>query len=515
MADKSNPYGAKSARKGIKNQLLARIVQAGAGFLIALITVRVMSIPDYASYVTVIAAGTVLGSLSMFGLDRAAFRYVPEARLAANPLNLKRMVDRLRQARLGLMILFGIGIAATWRWIGPMFELDSVSMLVPVLAFGVVHAMGQFSGIILQSLMLQRAIRDATSITWITRLAVLVIVVLFLKPLTALVAIWITIGSEALGLAWMAAKTRRHLQELVAADNVLAQGSWLPDWKRIRTFAVQNYLMGQSAMAAQPKLQTLVAAALLPQEAVAAFGFFRHLSDQFARVLPFHMFRTVIEPVLIGRYQATKDFGQLNTVVSAILKINLLVSLPVAVWLWLAGAPLVSLLTGGKFTDYVWILALLVLSLVPTTQRTLQVIAVNAVDRSASLIPATIVASVVTLVAVWSQIPRVGLLALALSDIVFAAFFGVVVVRLMRRAGYMYRPDWRSLIKMYVLATGVALAVGMLLQLPGPLPGIWKSIGLGLTTGLLFLVGNYVWKPFTDPERDVLRRILPVRWFPF
>lgn len=515
MADKPKLYGAKSARRGIKNQLLARVIQAGAGFLIALITVRVMSVADYATYVTVIAAGTVLGSLSMFGLDRAAFRFVPEGRLAAHPLDLARMIDRLRQARLGLMILFGIVVAAGWRWIGPLLQLHSSALLAPVLAFGVVHAMGQFSSIILQSLMRQRVIRDATTITWMTRLAVLASVALIFKSLTAATAIWITVGSEALGLAWMALQTYRHLRALKSTDAGRALGAWVPDWKRIRKFAVQNYLMGQSAMTAQPKVQMLVAAALLPHEAVAAFGFFRQLSDQFARLLPFHMFRTVIEPVLIGRYQATKDFEQLNAVASAILKVNLLVSIPIAVWLWLAGAPVVSLLTGGKFIEYAWILALLVLSLVPTTQRTLQVIAVNAVDRSAALIPATIVASLVTLAAVWSQIPRFGLVALALSDMVFAAVFGFVLVRLMRRDGYMYRADWVSLAKMYILAVVVASVMAQSIKTLGAVPALWRSIGVGLATGALFVLGNALWKPFSGSERDILKRILPFKWFPF
>jgi O-antigen/teichoic acid export membrane protein len=515
MADKSNPYGAKSARKGIKNQLLARIIQAGAGFLIALITVRVMSIPDYASYVTVIAAGTVLGSLSMFGLDRAAFRYVPEGRLAAHPLDLTRMVDRLRQARLGLMILFGIGIAATWRWIGPMFQLDSAALLVPVLAFGVVHAMGQFSSIILQSLMLQRAIRDATTITWMTRLAVLVAVVLVLKSLTAALAIWITIGSEALGLAWMAIKTRRHLKVLSAAESDKALGAWPQDWHRIRVFALQNYAMGQSSSAAKPKVQTLIAAAFLPQESVAAFGFFRNLSDQFARLLPFHMLRTVIEPVLIGRYQATKDFGQMNSVVSAILKTNLLVSLPIAVWLSLAGAPAVSLLTGGKFMDSVWVLALLLLSLVPTTQRTLQVICVNAIDRSVVLIPATIVASLVTIGLVWSQIPRFGLIALVLSDFVYALAFSSLIVRAMRGGGFAYRTDWVGLGKMYAVAAICAIGAIATMHAVSRIPSVWTSIAFAIAILLAFLVGNWVVRPFTDAERAVIQRVSPVQKLPF
>jgi len=515
MADKSNPYGAKSARKGIKNQLLARVIQAGAGFLIALITVRVMSIPDYAIYVTVIAAGTVLGSLSMFGLDRAAFRYVPEGRLNAHPHDLTRMVDRLRQARLGLMILFGICIAAGWRWIGPMFQLNSASLLMPVLAFGVVHAMGQFSGIILQSLMLQRAIRDATSITWMTRLAILVGVVIVLKSLTATMAIWITVGSEALGLSWMAVMTRRHLKALAGQESERVRGAWPENWSRIRVFALQNYAMGQSSSAAKPKVQTLIAAALLPQEAVAAFGFFRQLSDQFARLLPFHMLRTVIEPLLIGRYQATKDFGQMNAVVSAILKTNLLVSLPVAVWLWLAGAPAVSLLTGGKFMDSAWVLALLLLSLVPTTQRTLQVICVNAIDRSAALIPATVVASLTTIGLAWSQIPKFGLIALVLSDFVYALFFSIFIVRAMRSRGYPYRTDWAGLSRIYAIAAALAGIVILINVMFGHVSSPWPSIAAGLAMAGVFFGICAIWKPFTAEERDILRRVLPVRWFPF
>lgn len=506
-----NPYGARSARRGIRNQLAARIIQAGASFAVMLITIRQLTVGEYAFYVTAVAAGTVLGSVSLFGMDRVAFRYIPEGRLSAHPGDLARLLDRLRQLRLALVVGVSLVVAAAWKWIGPLFELHDFRALWPVLCYSIVHAMSQYSAVVMQSLMLQRDLRNATTITWSARFMTLLIVVAVVDMFTALWALWITIASEALGLFWMATKTHGHVVELRTQPSDVPSGVWPRTWSEIYRFGGQNLAMGQLSLAIKPKIQLLVAAALLPKEAVAAFGFFRSLSDQFARLLPFHMFRTIIEPIMMGRFRSTGDFSQQNTIASAILKTGLLLSLPVSVWAFLAGKPVVSMITSGKFVGETWMFGLLVLSLVPTIQRTLHGIIANAADLSAALIPAAVIGSLATVLLAWSWAPLVGAVAIVVSDIVFAAVFGFVVVRALRGNGLSYSVDWGAVVRMYalaILAAGVAGALHVVVGDGEPL--LW-SIGAALVIGLIVLGGNLVWRPFTAAERELLSRVVPRR----
>ena len=223
------------------------------------------------------------------------------------------------------------------------------------------------------------------------------------------------------------------------------------------------------------------------------------------------MFRTIIEPIMMGRFRSTGDFSQQNTIASAILKTGLLLSLPVSVWAFLAGKPVVSMITSGKFVGETWMFGLLVLSLVPTIQRTLHGIIANAADLSASLIPAAVISSLATVLLAWSWAPVVGAVAIVVSDIVFAAVFGFVVVRALRRNGLSYSVDWRSVARMYALAILAAGVTGVLHMVVGErMPLLW-SIGAALVIGVIVLGGNLVWRPFTPAERDLLSRVVPRR----
>jgi O-antigen/teichoic acid export membrane protein len=514
MAER-DPYQSKHVRRGMRQFISGRLIQAVASLAVMLIMVRVMSVGEYALYITATALATFLGTVSIMGLDRVLTRYVPEGRLKATPARLIRFINTMNGLRLAAVGVIVLVVALGWPHLASWINLPARGLILPVLLFAVVHAFVQFQGIVMQSLMLQAALRNATTAIWLLRIVLLLGVLWAIPPLDALLALWLTVVSEAAGWLWMAGATLRHYADLRRSteSDAARDASWPGTPREILRFGWHNYLMGQASFPAQPRVQQLVAAAFFPPPVVAAFGFFRNLSVQLRGYLPFQLMKNLAEPVMIGRYVQTQDFSQLNAMTTAMLKMNILLIAPLAAWLAVAGGPAIALLTGGKFADLAWLLGVLVVSLVISSQVTLLVIAANAIGLSNRLPAATITASICTVLLLWTQIPVFGIAALALSDMVFGLVTILLVVRSMKRAGYPYRFGAGSLLRMAALAFLVAgLGWGVTKFWPDHSSVLAAVVG-GFVMVSLYWALNIVWKPFNERERVLLRKIagrLPV-----
>lgn len=510
-----DPYQSGHVRRGMGQFLSGRLIQAVASVAVMLIMVRVMSIGEYALYITATALATFLGGVSILGLDRVLTRYVPEGRLKATPARLVRFINKMNGLRLLAVGGLVLAVALGWPLLAPQVNLPAQGMTLPVLLFAVIHAFVLFQGIVMQSLMLQAELRNATTATWLLRIVLLLAVVLGTSPLGAELAVWITLVSEAAGWLWMAVATGKHCVALRSGspNDEPRDAAWPGNVGEIARFAWHNYLMGQASFPSQARVQQLVVAAFFPPPMVAAFGFFRNLSEQLRNYLPFQLMKNLAEPVMIGRYVQTQDFALLNAMANAMLKVNILLIAPLTAWLWVAGEPAIALLTGGKFVDQVWMLAVLVVSQVVSSQVTLLVIVSNAIGSSHRLPRATIAASICTVGLLWTQIPALGIAALILSDMVFGVVTVLMVVRGMKQRGYRYRFDGGSLTRMAMMALPVAGLGEVAMR-------YWKSQGsalVAIATGV-FMAGlywglNMRWKPLTEQERELLKKMsgrLPV-----
>jgi O-antigen/teichoic acid export membrane protein len=505
-----DPYQGRNVRRGIRQFLSGKLIQAVASVMVMLITVRVMEVAQYALYITALSLAIFLGTVSILGLDRVLTRYVPEGRLKATPAQLIRFIGQVRGLRLLAVGGVTLSVGLVWPYLAPRLQLPPAGLTLPVLAYSVVHAFDQVQRIVLQSLMLQAALRNAIAFTWMLRLTLLSVVIVANIPLNAELAIWITLVSEAAGWLWMVLATGKHYVALrralpgATASNVV----WPGDMRAILRFGWDNYLMGQASFPSQARVQQLLVAAYFPLPIVAAFGFFRNLSEQLRSYLPLQLMKNLAEPVMYSRYVRTQDFSQLNAMTSALLKVNILLIAPLTAWLFVGAEPAIGLLTGGKFADQVWVLAVLVASQVSSSQVTLLVIAANATGTSRRLPVATISASICTVLLLWTQISTIGILAIALSDFVFGLVTVGITVAGMRREGYRYEFDALVLVRMTMFAVLVA-GLFMLARKFWPDPGgLFGSVSAGVAIAAVYWALNIAWNPFGTQERELLSKAL-------
>lgn len=504
-----DPYQSAHVRRGLRQFLSGRIIQAIASVAVMLIMVRSMTIIDYAHYITATALATFLGTLSIMGLDRVLTRYVPEARLKATPARLIAFIRKMNLLRLVAIGTLIVSALIGWPYLSPLLQLPAEGLILPVLLFAVAHAFLQFQTIVMQSLMLQDGLRNATTATWLVRIAMLLIAITSSASLPVDLALWITISSEAIGWIWMVICTTAHCNSYRASfdHSNIRSDSWPPSFREMLLFGWHNYLMGQASFPAQARVQQLIASMLLPVSVVAAFGFFRTLSEQIRNYLPLQMMKNLAEPVMFGRYIQTKDFELLNSMASALLKINLLVIVPMSAWLIIASDPIVGFFTNGKFKELTWALGILVFSQAISSQVTILNIVSNACGTSHRLPVATITASICTVFLLWTQISSIGVLALVLSDAFFCSLVIFMIIRGLKAAQFFYKFDVRSLSVMMMLCVPPSL-IGLTVMTYSPTQfQLFASAASGiLITGCYWLL-NVIWKPLNQTERDLLNKI--------
>jgi O-antigen/teichoic acid export membrane protein len=475
---------------------------------------------------TATALAGFLSSVSIFGLDRVVMRYVPEGRLKASAQQLTRFINRLSNLRLLAVTIPCVGVALAWGYVGPLFNVAIEGLMLPVLLFACVHAFVLFHTVMMQSLMLQEDLRRATTLIWFVRLSLVVTAVAVLPRLDAVAALWLTLTSEALGWLWMTHTIRTHCrvlcqshamgyQDTAAASPGKGGIAWPGDFATVLRFGWHNYLMGQLSFPTHARVQQLIVAALFSPDIVAAFGFFRNLSEQVRNYLPLQLLKALAEPVMMGRYVQTGDFASLNAMGTAMLKVNILVIAPFCGWLFVAGEPAIAFLTGGKFIGETWILVILVASQVVLSAVSLLIIAANAIGISHRLPIATALGMLATVSLLWSQFPLIGIAALVLSDLVFGTVTCVVIVRAMRHKGAQYEWSAKLLARMGIVA-GVVTALGWwaMAAWGNQQPTLAAMILAGLMVmgywGLCIL-----WKPLYERERILLHRLAGpklIRW---
>ena len=508
-AEAPNPYSARSVRRGLIQFMSGRIYTGLVQFALIALYVRFMTVEDYAAYTTYSNLGAMAASLTLLGLERAAMRYYPEARLSGSVTGLGQLVRTLMLVRLSMVSTAVVGIVVLSVPLLHLLQLDAyhdtlwISMLLLV---GL--SITRYQRIALQSLMLQRALTIGLVVATTTRLLVVLAVIGYFDLMTAA---W-GLGAMALGewlqaaLQWRA--YRGHMREL-AASQASAKDAWRPAYREIGRYALVNGYSSLLRQLSSKSALLLIGATYLPASMLAAFGFFQALGERVRPYLPVFLGRTLIEPVAMAHYLRERDFKTFNRVMSVALKLNLLVIAPLLCWLASAGTPALGAFTGGKFMEFTWVLLIIVFALVSTSHLALLELTANAVAQSALLAKSATLAALLALGFLGLTQPWAGVFGLAVTGLTATLTGNGFIVWRLRKAGFDYRLDYRGTVRIAVNAVaGALLGVGAS-WLMGPshaVGGSMAALGVGLLTFALLGLLN---RPFNEAEWGILLRLLP------
>lgn len=504
-----NPYNSKQVRKGLLQFMSGRLYAGVIQITLIALYVRHMVVEDYAAYTTFTALGGLVSSLSLMGLERAAMRYFPEARLSGSVTGLRHLVRTLTLVRVSVLVVI---VALLLEFSQPLLSLLQLSAYGSALWIAMFYLIGSsitgYQRYTLQCLMLQRDLTLSLVVQMTAQLVIVVLMISYSGTMTAAAGL----GSMAIAI-WIQAAIQwtafRRCMGRLAADPTTSSGTWRANYREVGRYAVVNGYSSTLRQLTGKYALRLIGATYLPPPAIAAFGFFQALSERVRPYLPIFLTRTLIEPVAMAHYLRERNFASFNRVMSVALKLNLLVIAPLAAWLAFAGTPALSALTGGKFIEYAWVALVILLALISTSHWAVLELTANAIGRSTLLAKGSTLAAVLTLAFLVGSQPWAGVLGLALTGLLSTMIANVFVVWRLRAGGFDYRVDFAGAMRIALnaavagaLGAGLAWAIGHSHALLGSIVALAVTLFVFAALALLN-------RPFPTDEWDILQRILP------
>ena len=508
MSGAAQHYGLSAARRSLVHFVLGRGGSALAGIAVLMLLVRVMPAAEYGALVAWLAFLEIHYLASGVGLSGIAQRYVPEFRTRAHPADLLRLVRQALQLRLLVTLLLSAaaGLAAV-----PLARAIGAVVPAPVggLPFGVLLGVLLCTGTLMRYLdellaaLMQQGVSQALALLRnLGKLPWLLLALWSHQAVPAVEMLWLESALAGLSAVVSLRAVWRCVQVPGGADAAPAQPAYRADgmWGvSLRFYVIQ--VLGQVY---GPNTLKLLVTRSLGVEATAAFGFALALADMLRNYLPAHLLAGWIRPLLVARYVATRSVDQLARLVGLVLKVNLLGVLAFALLFGVAGDAAGAWLSGGRFPALGLLLTALMLVVGLQTAHLLLTMVTLTLERANANLLATVLACV--------GLPAAAALGVAFGLVGVA--LGLVIAEIVW-IGTVWAGLWRGRVRLALHWPGL-LRMG-LAALPALALALLVARGLGPWLGavsgvLLFLAGQWLARPLSDDEREVIAKFVPRRW---
>ena len=439
----NSPYSKENVRKGILHYLLGRGLAGIAGFATVILLVRFMDLQSYAGFTALTGLIAFSGILAGLGLDRAISRYVPEARLERSAKKLGHFIWRITAIKLLAALVCTVVLYCFWQPILKLFsDVHLTHFPLSLACFVIAETLFQHFSAVFQALLNQKVLTRILIVQWAGRLIMIVWTVYTDKTISLQESILIMALPEMLGVLVFVLVLNHYLSQLNALQqaNMTIKNkdkNW-PDWNTVSGVACHNY--GFTLLAAPPQgyFMKMLAAIFLPTQMVAAYGFFISIAERVRQYIPLHLLYSLIEPVMIANYLQNHSFSILNQRCQLLYKINLLLLIPLVAWILAAGGYIVTSLTGGKFQEHSWILALVMLQLTVGSHVVLLQLILNSVGASQLLVKAGFYALIGMALYLLIAL-NIHLHLLLAAPLVFSLVCNAYIIAALNRDGYPYK----------------------------------------------------------------------------
>jgi len=494
------PYSRERVKRGLAYFFFGKGTAALLGLLNFTLIVRLLAVPEYAAYVSIIAAMELALAFSTFGLDWAGLRYLPEVRELGGGAALRRIAVRLclyRAASLAAAALAGLLALPL------LADASHGQALIPVAHFylGVLITEGMLrfvAGVIFDSLLMQAYGQAAL----LTRNACFAAALWFAAPGTGLAGIArFELASSCAGAALAVTLLFLFLRTRDAAGPAGGAAPALPSGARMRKMALHNYLSMLLNQPYSPQALLLMASLFLSPAQTAVLGFARNLTELIRRYQPVEMLLGLLRPILISTYARARDFAELARLSRLIYKLSLLTLCPVLIACTAYGDVLIAQLAQEKYASAYALVAGLAWTLLLRSHRLLAGTMANILDQPQLLTRTALATLVVLPVCAAGFSLGHGALTLFAAACVEEVIGTWIIVRGIRGLGHDYAPPWSAMARMAAICAG---ASGLLFLARSWHPSVpWLALQLALA--LVCAIGLALASGYLDrSERSML-----------
>jgi len=494
-------YGLGAISRSLRHFLVGKTFTMVSAFAVLFLLAGVLEPYEYAVYISLQAVVILIGRVSGFGLQKVLLRYLPELRATDNNHSAYRLLWQATLLRCGLIGLMMLIAALSLPALGRAFGLGEWLWLIPWYLFvGYLRLMNHWIASMLESFLWQREAQYAIALGSLLKLAGVLLLGAQLDLMSVVVIEFISemLVLVLLGYGW-AMRWRKD-----PAREAGTRTWWRENRGRALRFGFWGFLQNQSGLFYGSAPNRLVAAHFLPAPEVALFGLADNLINLVRRFMPTQLFISLIRPVALARFSATRDFSQVAWIANLAYRMNLaILALGIALTLTI-GEPLFGWLTDGKYPGAHWLVAGLLLLMTTEGMRSMVELMAQAVERNQMLFLSNLTQSASLLLAI-PLVILIGLWGLVVANIIGTVLANLLVMLRLRRSGYAFHLNLGRI--------GMIIAYGAVSGLLG-----WWLTAAGvhflLAGGVIITVYTVLclWKPPLAPdERELVHKVIKRR----
>ena len=377
-------YSQEQFRRNTIIFAFGRVVNSGLTFVTFVLVASKLPIQEFALYAWLLAFIQVSQSLTFFGVNQVAARYIPYYRTRLDSDALGSFVLGVVGCRIALVLTFGglfflgtpylLAILGSQEWSLP-FKLFLLVFVAEAIADFV---RSNVFGALLRQPYVQANL--------FVRNGVFISLLFFFgysNGLSIYTVIYCEIAATALSALFGVIQLAYFLRNRTRTVGV--QQGKKPGWRNIVGFAANNYVNEVLQWSGKGQVLILLGNHLLSLSSLAAFGFAHRFSLQLERLVPVNMLLSLIRPKLFARYSEEGSFEKLNRRAILTLKISNCVIAAGAVIFIAYGRAILQVLSAEKYTDTYYLMLVLVILMTIRVQSRVLTLVINALERPAIL----------------------------------------------------------------------------------------------------------------------------------
>ena len=366
----SSPYSIAALKRSTMHFLSGKVVSALLTLAILLLLVRLLPVEEYGVYITLAVGMELAIIIAAFGLPFTLGRFLPEFRLYASGETLTHFV---RQIFILISLLLTTGtllLYVAMPWLMQSLDFEQYTNVARLyLLVLLIEGLGNHLRLNALSPLLQQG---QAQISQIARNLTLLLLLCLAAAQGAVHLHHVVIAEIMASIAGGALALRGLVKHLHGLRDIPGSADWQPPtWSEKWHVARHMYFSYLVTLGSGPQLFTFFIQRYLGAEATALFGFMRRLFELGYMYLPATLLAELLRPKLVASYVGEGGMTELTRNANLMGKISLFVLMPILSLTWLSGSELLSMLSGGKFTESGHYLAALLLALIPLSQRTI------------------------------------------------------------------------------------------------------------------------------------------------
>jgi O-antigen/teichoic acid export membrane protein len=348
-------YTPDRARRSLFHTVTFRAVAQVATVLGYVVLVRGLPKRDFGVYSLLYAFIPLISTVASLGLEQTLRRFQPEFLRAGQAAAAAWLVRVVAVARLGMNLVVLAIILAAWNFAAPLFKLTPYRpefVLFSVLLL--LHFQLNILQLTLASHMLHRFSVGSASVLSSAKL-------LGYGALFALHAMTlrnvILADTLAYALAYACMQVA-HFRYCSVPKGTAPFRPSAPERRRLFRYAFYNNFNDTGTLILSSQSDNFFIAAFLDPVAVGAYSFYVRLNEMASQLIPTRLFDNVVQPMFFA-IPRDKAETRIPRDFSLLLNANLLVHWPILAFALAYHAQIVTVIFGGKFIEYSWLLPLI------------------------------------------------------------------------------------------------------------------------------------------------------------